>query len=105
MKFRDCLKWLPIGRWRRPAPVVALLRFDGVIAARPRRGGLSLASHARAIDRAFAMRGVTAVAIIVNSPGGAPVQSALIYRRIRQIAEEKGMPVLAFAQDVAAPGG
>src|SRR6202040_2658757 len=90
--------------WR-PGPVVSVLRFEGVIMPRPRRGGLSLASHAAAIDRAFRASGLVAVAIVVNSPGGSPVQAALLYRRIRQLAEEKSIPVLAFAEDVAASGG
>ena len=72
---------------------------------RQRRGGLSLASHAAAIERAFRASGLVAVAIVVNSPGGSPVQSALLYRRIRQLAEEKRVPVIAFAEDVAASGG
>jgi signal peptide peptidase SppA len=86
-------------------PVVSVLRFEGVIVSRSRRGGVSLASHAAAIERAFGASGVVAVAIIVNSPGGSPVQSALLFRRIRQLADEKGVPVVAFAEDVAASGG
>ena len=90
--------------WRR-RPVVSVIRFEGVIMPRQRRGGLSLASHAAAIERAFRASGLVAVAIVVNSPGGSPVQSALLYRRIRQLAEEKHVPVIAFAEDVAASGG
>jgi signal peptide peptidase SppA len=90
--------------WRR-GPVVAVLRFEGVIMPRARRNAISVLSHAAAIDRAFRLPGLVAVAIVVNSPGGAPVQSALLYRRIRQQADEKGIPVIAFAEDVAASGG
>jgi len=90
--------------WQR-RPVVSVLRFEGVIMPRSRRGGVSLASHAVAIERAFRASGLVAVAIVVNSPGGSPVQSALLYRRIRQLAEEKSIPVIAFAEDVAASGG
>ncbi len=72
---------------------------------RQRRGGVSLASHAAAIEKAFRASGLVAVAMIVNSPGGSPVQSALLYCRIRQLAEEKSVPVIAFAEDVAASGG
>ena len=101
------LDHLRIGRrWQR-APVVSVLRFEGVIASRPRRAGgsVSLASHGTAIERAFRASGLAAVAIVVNSPGGSPVQSALLFRRIRQLADEKGVPVIAFAEDVAASGG
>jgi signal peptide peptidase SppA len=105
MTLRDALKLLPIERFRNPAPVVAALRFEGVIGPRQWRGSLSLASHAPALERAFAMSNLAAVALIVNSPGGSPVQSALLYRRIRALAEEKKVPVFAFAEDVAASGG
>src|ERR1700746_66013 len=90
--------------WRR-RPVVSVLRFEGVIMPRQRRGGLSLASHAGAIENAFRASGLVAVAIVCTSPGGSPVQSALLYRRIRLLAEEKRVPVIAFAEDVAASGG
>src|SRR4051812_39409788 len=102
MRIRERFKFGEL--WRR-RPVVTVLRFEGVILPRQRRGGVSLASHAVAIERAFRASGLVAVAIVVNSPGGSPVQSALLYRRIRQLAEEKGVPVIAFAEDVAASGG
>jgi signal peptide peptidase SppA len=104
MSLRRVLRLLPFRRFRDPAPVVAVLRFHGIIAPRGPRS-LSLASTVGAIERAFALRDLAAVALIVNSPGGSPVQSALIHRRIRQLAAEKNVPVLAFAEDVAASGG
>jgi signal peptide peptidase SppA len=104
MALRYLLRFLPIERFRHPPPVVAVLRLNGVIGLRGRRG-LSLAGKAGAIERAFKLSGLAAVALAINSPGGSPVQSALIFRRIRQLAEEKNVPVLAFAEDVAASGG
>src|SRR5260370_1030649 len=92
-------------RLRHPPPVVTVVRLDGVIGPRQWRSALSLASHAAALDRAFAAARLSAVALAINSPGGSPVQSALLYRRIRQLADEKGVPVFAFAEDVAASGG
>jgi signal peptide peptidase SppA len=100
MKVSDLIE-----RFRDPPPVVAVVRFDGVIAPRQWRGAVSLASHAAALDKAFALKRLAAVAIVVNSPGGSPVQSSLLYRRIRQLADEKHVPVFAFAEDVAASGG
>ena len=89
-----------------PKPVVAVVRLAGVIGpSQPLRGGLNLASVAGPLEAAFSLRGVKAVALIVNSPGGSPVQSSLIYKRIRSLAEEKELPVYAFAEDVAASGG
>jgi len=102
MRIRDHLH---IDRLWSRAPIVAVLRFEGVIMPRPRRGGVSLASHAAAIERAFRVSNLVAVAVVVNSPGGSAVQSALLYRRIRELAEEKHVPVVAFAEDVAASGG
>jgi signal peptide peptidase SppA len=104
MALSSFLRFLPIARFRHPPPVVAVLRLTGVIGLRGRRG-LSLAGKANAIERAFKLGGLAAVALAINSPGGSPVQSALIFRRIRQLAEEKNVPVLAFAEDVAASGG
>src|SRR6266705_7044353 len=101
----DALKLLPIERLRHPPPVVTVVRFDGVIGPRQWRSAVSLLSHAPALDRAFSVRRLSAVAIAINSPGGSPVQSALLYRRIRQLADEKNIPVFAFAEDVAASGG
>lgn len=90
----------------RRGPVVAVLRMTGMIGGLgPLRTGLNLAGQAGAIERAFNLRGLKAVALAINSPGGSPVQSSLIHRRIRALAEEKKVPVLAFAEDVAASGG
>ena len=93
-----------IERWRHPGPVVAVLRLDGVIGGRGRRS-LSLRRYAAALERAFRQRNLGAVALAINSPGGSPAQSELIYRRIRQLADERAVPVFAFAEDVAASGG
>jgi signal peptide peptidase SppA len=103
---RRLLAWLPLRRFRDPPPVVAVVPLNGIIGRfEPWRRGLSLASLAGVIDRAFRLDNLKAVAVTVNSPGGAPVQSALIARRLRALAEEKQVPVFAFAEDVAASGG
>ena len=57
----------------------------------PLKPGLTLANVARPLDRAFGMRKARAIALLINSPGGSPVQSHLIYRRIRQLAAEKNV--------------
>src|SRR5262245_44955928 len=90
----------------RGRPMVAVVRLSGVIGPMgPWRGGLSLAGLAPTLERAFSLGGVRALALAVNSPGGSPVQSSLIANRIRALATEKKLPVLAFAEDVAASGG
>lgn len=87
-------------------PVVPVLRLSGPIGmASPLRSGLSLATAATAIERAFSLSRSPAVAILVNSPGGSPVQSSLIFRRLRALAEEKGKTVHVFCEDLAASGG
>ncbi|MEM8590073.1 MAG: S49 family peptidase [Pseudomonadota bacterium] len=105
--MRSLLAALPIRRFRNPPPLVPVVRLEGVIGrGRTGRGqGLSLADMAGPIQKAFAIDDAPAVAIIINSPGGSPVQSALIARRIRDLSEEKKKPVLAFVEDVAASGG
>jgi serine protease SohB len=88
------------------APVVPVVRLTGVIGfSTPLKPGLTLASIGRALERAFGMRNARAVALAINSPGGSAVQSHLIYRRIRQLADERRRPVFAFAEDLAASGG
>src|SRR5260370_4057718 len=104
MTLRDLPRQLRFERFRNPPPVVAVLRLNGVIGMRGRRG-LSLAGKASAIERAFRLGGLAAVALSINSPGGSPVQSALIYRRTRPLADEENIPVFAVAEDVAASGG
>jgi serine protease SohB len=93
-------------RWRSGVAVVPVVRLSGVIGfSTPLKPGLSLAGLARQLERAFAVRNARAIAIVVNSPGGSPVQSRLIYLRIRALAAEKKLPVIAFTEDVAASGG
>jgi serine protease SohB len=102
----DALGPLVPARWRGGVPVVPVIRFSGVIgAAVPLRPGLSPASTAKLIERAFKTRNARAVALIVNSPGGSPSQSHLIFQRIRQLSAEKGIPVFAFIEDIGASGG
>jgi signal peptide peptidase SppA len=87
-------------------PVVPVLRFTGPIGmVTPLRPGLALASVAGPIEKAFGLSKLPTVAIVVNSPGGSPVQSHLIFSRIRQLAEEKEKKVYVFCEDVAASGG
>ena len=99
------LGWLK-NRFRR-GPVVPVVRLSGVIASGGLLGNraLSIESVAPLLKRAFDMRGAKAVALALNSPGGSPVQSALIAKRIRLLADEKGLKVIAFVEDVAASGG
>jgi len=87
-------------------PIVPVLRFSGPIGmATPLRPGLGLASVAGPIEKAFSYSKLPTVAVVVNSPGGSPVQSHLIFSRIRQLANEKQKRVYVFCEDVAASGG
>ena len=98
-------EWLPV-RLRRGTAVVPVVRLSGVIGAvTPLRPGMTLAGVARVLERAFSVRNAKAVALVINSPGGSPVQSRQIYLRIKQLAAEKKLPVLVFVEDVAASGG
>jgi signal peptide peptidase SppA len=102
----DRLMELLPARLRRGIAVVPVVRLSGVIGAvTPLRPGMSLAGIAKTLERAFAIKNAKAVALVINSPGGSPVQSRQIYLRIRQLAAEKKLPVLVFVEDVAASGG
>jgi len=99
------IKLLP-ARLRPGIALVPVVRLSGVIGAvTPLRPGMSLAGVARTLERAFEIKNAKAVALVINSPGGSPVQSRQIYLRIRQLAAEKKLPVLVFVEDVAASGG
>ena len=88
------------------APVVPVLRFSGPIGmATPLRPGLALSTVAGPIEKAFSLSKLPTVAIVINSPGGSPVQSNLIFSRIRQLAKEKQKRVYVFCEDMAASGG
>lgn len=93
--------WIP---FLKSDPTVAIIRLSGVISAAG-RGTLNDASLAPIIEKAFSRGKPAAVVLEVNSPGGSPVQSSLIGARIRRLAEEKEVPVIAFVEDVAASGG
>lgn len=100
------LKQFVPAKYRRGAAVVPVVRLSGVIGAvTPLRPGMSLAGVAKTLERAFATKNAKAVALVINSPGGSPVQSRQIYLRVRQLAAEKKLPVLVFVEDVAASGG
>src|SRR6185369_3620649 len=93
-------------RFRSDIPIVPVVRLTGAIGiSSPLRPGMTMANVARSLERAFSMSNIKAVALAINSPGGSPVQSHLIFKRIRALADEKKVPVIAFVEDVAASGG
>ena len=98
-------KLIPL-RFRKSVPVVNHVTLSGAIGiGTPLKPALTLKSVNDTLQRAFARKGLSAVAISINSPGGSPVQSALIHARIRQLADESKVPVIVFCEDVAASGG
>jgi signal peptide peptidase SppA len=104
--MREAVRPLVPKRLRGGGAVVPVVRLSGAIGlSTPLRPGLTLASVARPLEKAFTTRRARAVALLINSPGGSPVQSHLIHLRIRQLAAEHKLPVIAFAEDVAASGG
>jgi serine protease SohB len=104
MALQDLKHWFLDRVGTGAPPAVAVLRLEGVIGMRGGRG-LTLPRLAGLIERAFKLPNLKAVALSINSPGGAPVQSSLIYQRIRALSAEKKIPVFAFAEDIAASGG
>ena len=92
-------------RLGRGGTIIPVVRLQGVIAADQRPGRLNIAGVAPLLQKAFAMKAAPAVVVIVNSPGGSPVQSRLISKRIRDLADENGKKVIVFVEDAAASGG
>ena len=92
--------------WRKRRAVVPVVRLSGVIAGGGGlRRGISFEAVEPQLKKAFSIKSARAVALIINSPGGSPVQSALIGQRVRDLARKADVPVLAFCEDVAASGG
>ena len=89
----------------RTGAIIPVVKLQGVIAADQRPGRLNIASVGPLLKRAFAIKSAPAIAIVINSPGGSPVQSRLISKRIRDLADEHNKPVLVFVEDAAASGG
>ncbi len=96
------MRFLP---FLRGGPVVGVIRLQGMISSGGRGVALNDAAVAPLVERAFRKGKPKAVALVINSPGGSPAQSSLIAARIRRLSEEKGIPVHAFVEDVAASGG
>lgn len=102
------LRWIIPKRFRKTEPLVSVVRMEGIIAsgrAGFRPSQLNMRTLAAPLERAFKVPDVVAVVLLINSPGGSPVQSSLIAKRVRALAEENKVPVVAFAEDVAASGG
>ena len=93
-------------RFRNDIPIIPVVRLQGAIGMQsPMRSGLSLSSAALPLEKAFSIKKAPAVALIINSPGGSPVQSRLIFKRIRDLARENEKEELVYVEDVAASGG
>jgi signal peptide peptidase SppA len=99
-------RYLP-ARFRKEGTVIPVVRLSGAImtGGSQFRPALNLATAGPALAKAFSHKHAPAVVLLINSPGGSPVQSRLIYQRIRDLAEEKGKKVFVFVEDVAASGG
>ena len=106
MSQRLLLSHLNPLEWFSRRPRVGVVRLEGVIGLPwPARSGLSLGSIGGPLEHAFRLKNLKAVALAINSPGGSATQSSLIAKRVRALAAERGVPVLAFVEDVAASGG
>ena len=86
--------------------VIAVLRLSGVIGkVSTMQSGLTLESLNELIEKAFKIKKLKALCLIINSPGGSPVQSELIAKRIRDLAKENKIKIYSFIEDMAASGG
>lgn len=108
IKVKKYLSTVPyIGGAFKMKPMVSVVRMAGVIAdsSQMKKAGINHQKFSKLIDKAFDIPDIKAVALVINSPGGAPVQCALISSQIRKLSEQKEVPVYAFVEDVAASGG
>lgn len=106
--WSDYLKYIPfVGEWLEPTDKIAVIRMAGVIAdsSMMRRAGINYHKFKDSIADAFDVSRVKAVALVINSPGGAPAQCSIIASMITRLSDEKNIPVFAFVEDVAASGG
>jgi signal peptide peptidase SppA len=87
------------------SPQISVLRLSGIIGDYGPMSGLSLHSINEYIEEAFAIKRLTAVFLVINSPGGSPAQSDLIAKRIKFLSNKKSIPVYSFIEDVGASGG
>ena len=88
--------------------IIGIVKLSGIISTETRlgsRGGLNLNDLSDSFTKAFSFKNLKAIVLLVNSPGGSPVQSALIANRVRDLAKEKEIPVYCFIEDLAASGG
>ena len=86
--------------------IVSVIMFTGIIAPNMgRKKGLNVQYFDKSIEMAFQNKNVKAVALLINSPGGSPVQSDFLSKRIISLSLEKNIPVISFVEDVAASGG
>jgi len=99
-------RYLP-KRFRKEGVTIPVVKLHGAIMAGGSqfRPALNLAAVASPLEKAFSYKDAPAVVLSINSPGGSPVQSRMIFARIRQLAAEKNKRVLVFVEDVAASGG
>lgn len=101
------LKQFIPNKFKRKQIIIPVIRLHGAIAANKSllSNNLSLEKCATAIEKAFSYKQSPCVAVLINSPGGSPVQAHLIFKRLRQLSREKEKPLLIFVEDAAASGG
>ena len=97
--------WLKSSKLFKTKPLVNVINLEGVIGAVNFKQGLTLLSLNPQLEKAFAAKNLKAIVLNINSPGGSPVQSELIAKRIKQLSKEKNIPVISFVEDMAASGG
>jgi signal peptide peptidase SppA len=96
------------GKWTKMfknKKIVNVINLEGVIGGSSLKQGLSLQSLNKSFESSFEGKNIQAVVLNINSPGGSPVQSELIGKRIQQLSKEKNIPVIAVVEDIAASGG
>ena len=80
--------------------IVAHIKLSGVIGnAGKFKQGIDFTGQEELIKKAFSLKKAACVAITINSPGGSPVQSHLIYNFIRQEAKKNKSTLDPFLEE------
>ncbi|RTL47731.1 MAG: S49 family peptidase [Rhodocyclaceae bacterium] len=81
----------------------ALVQLDGVIAP---KSDASAENILGALQSAFEDKGTAGVVLLINSPGGSPVQSGMINDEIHRLREKyPQIPLYVVVEDICASGG
>ena len=82
-------------------PYISLIRLNGIIMPGSRFSANKVIPQ---LNRAFEDKNSRGVVLVINSPGGSPVQASIIHDRIEYLKQRYKKKVVVLGQDVIASG-